>query len=88
MCIRDSGVPAQVTLKPGTFLSMRINQKLADNKNSAGDTFSGTLTQPLVVNGIVAAQRGQTVYGRVTEAQKVKNMHRLGVELTLSLIHI
>jgi hypothetical protein len=76
------GVPAQVTLKPGTFLSMRINQKLADNKNSAGDTFSGTLTQPLVVNGIVAAQRGQTVYGRVTEAQKVKNMHRLGVELT------
>ena len=76
------GVPAQVTLKPSTFLSMRINQKLADNKNSAGDTFSGTLTQPVVVNGIVVAQRGQTVYGRVTEAQKVKNMHRLGVEIT------
>jgi hypothetical protein len=76
------GLPAHVTLKPGTFLSMRINQKLADNKNSVGDTFSGTLTQPLVVNGIVVAQRGQTVYGRVTEAQKVKNVHRLGVEVT------
>jgi hypothetical protein len=76
------GLPAQVTLKPGTFLSMRINQKLADNKNSAGDTFSGTLTQPVVVNGIVVAQRGQMVYGRVTEAQKVKNVHRLGIEVT------
>jgi hypothetical protein len=76
------GLPAQVTLKPGTFLSMRINQKLADNKNSAGDTFSGTLTQPVVINGILVAQRGQMVYGRVTEAQKVKNVHRLGIEVT------
>jgi hypothetical protein len=34
------------------------------------------------VDGIVVAQRGQAVYGRVAEAQKVKGVHRLGVELT------
>ena len=76
------GLPAEVTLKPGTFLTMRINQGLASNKNAVGDTFSGALTQPIVVNGIVVAQRGQVVYGEVAEAQKVKGVHRLGVELT------
>jgi hypothetical protein len=76
------GLPAQVTVKPGTFLTMRISQRLADNKNSVGDTFSGVLTQPVVVNGILVAPRGQMVYGRVAEADKVKGVHRLGIEVT------
>jgi hypothetical protein len=76
------GLPPQVTLKPGTFVTMRINQELTSNHNAVGDTFSGSLTQPIVVDGIVVAQRGQAVYGRVAEAQKVKGVHRLGVELT------
>ena len=76
------GIPPQVTLRQGTLFTVRINQKLADNKNSTGDTFSAALTQPVVANGIVLAQRGQMVYGRVTEAQKVKNVHRLGIEIT------
>jgi hypothetical protein len=69
-------------LKPGTFVTVRISQGLASNKNSVGDTFSGALTQPLVVNGILLAARGQMVYGRVIEAQKVKGIHRLGIEVT------
>ena len=75
------GLPAQVTLKPGTFVTMRVNQELTSNHNAAGDTFSGSLTQPIVVDGIVVAQRGQTVYGRVVEADKVKGVSRLGIEL-------
>lgn len=75
------GLPPQVTLKPGTFVTMRINQQLASNHNAVGDTFSGSLTQPIVVDGIVVAQRGQMVYGRVAEAQKVKGVSRLGIEL-------
>jgi hypothetical protein len=78
------GIPAEITIKPGTTFSMRINQKLNDTKNSVGDTFTGTLMQPIVVNGILVAQRGQMVYGRVAEAQKVKKsgVHRLGIEVT------
>jgi hypothetical protein len=76
------GIPAQLTLKPGTFVTMRINQGLASNHNAVGDSFSGTLMQPIVVDGIVVAQRGEMVYGKVAEAQKVKGVHRLGVELT------
>jgi hypothetical protein len=76
------GLPAEVTLKPGSMISVRINQKLESNKNAVGDTFSGALLQPVVVNGIVVAQRGQMVFGRVAESTKVKGMSRLGIELT------
>jgi hypothetical protein len=48
------------------------------------------LEQPLVVNGIVVASPGETVTGRVTEAQKagrVEGLARLGVQLTqISLV--
>ncbi|HEY1220982.1 MAG TPA: hypothetical protein VGF03_18715 [Bryobacteraceae bacterium] len=64
------GLPAELTVKPGTYISVRINQALSTDHNQAGDPFTATLTQPLVVDGIVVAHRGQTVYGSVAEAQK------------------
>jgi len=42
------------------------------------------LTKPIVVDGVVVAQRGQNVTGRVTEAKKagrVAGTSRLGVQL-------
>ena len=78
-------VPAHLTVKPGTFVTIRMGQGLSSDHNQQGDTFIATLAEPLVVDGIVVAQRGQTVYGRVTEAQKagrVEGTSRLGVELT------
>jgi hypothetical protein len=72
-----------LTLKPGTFFTVRTNTMLASNKNKAGDLFTATLTQPLVVDGIVIAQRGQTVVGRVADAGKGKDgVHFLKLELT------
>jgi hypothetical protein len=76
-------VPAQLTLKPGTFFTVRTNTMLASNKNKAGDLFTATLAQPLVVDGIVIAQRGLTVVGRVVDAGKGKDgAHFLKLELT------
>ncbi|MGA3016046.1 MAG: hypothetical protein ABSF62_02925 [Bryobacteraceae bacterium] len=76
------GLPQQVTMKAGTFVTVRINEMLASNKNQAGDSFSGTLAQPVIVGGVVVAQRGQAIYGRVSLAEKVKGVSHLGVELT------
>lgn len=76
------GLPPQVTMKAGTFVTVRINEMLSSNKSHAGDSFTGTLAQPLVVDGVVVAQRGQTIYGRVSQADKVKGESHLGVELT------
>ena len=76
--------PPELTIKPGTFVSIRVNEMLSTDRNRAGDTFSGVLEQPLVVDGIVVAERGQTVYGRVAEAEKARTTapSRLALELT------
>lgn len=77
------GLPAQLTVKPGTYTTIRVNEMLASNKNKVGDLFTGTLAQPLVVDGVVVAARGENVVGRVAEVGKDKNgVHRLGLELT------
>ncbi len=75
----------RLTLQPGTFVNVWINQFLSSDHNQAGDLFSGTLADPVVVNGVVVAERGQTVAGQVTEATKgrrLKDVSRLGVQLT------
>jgi len=64
------GLPPELTVKPGTYISVRINQALSTDHNQAGDPFTATLMQPLVVDGVVVAHRGQTVYGTVAEVQK------------------
>ena len=78
-------VPAQLTIKQGTYVIVRINQWLSSDHNHQGDTFTATLEQPLVVDGVVVAPRGSTVLGTVTEAQKagrVEGTSRLAVQLT------
>ena len=85
-----ANIPPQLTVAPGTFLTVRVNQLLSSDHNQAGDAFSASLVNPIVVNGIVVADRGQTIQGRVSEAQKagrVSGTSRLGLELTdLSLV--
>ncbi|MDR3699069.1 MAG: hypothetical protein P4L56_05495 [Candidatus Sulfopaludibacter sp.] len=78
------GLPPQVTLRPGTYVTIRTNQMLSSDHNQVGDAFSGSLLQPLVADGVVVAQRGQTVYGRVAVAEKAHGGKdsRLGLELT------
>lgn len=78
-------IPAQLTLKQGSYVIVRINEWLSSDRNQPGDTFTATLEQPLVVDGFVIAPRGATVIGRVTEAKKagrVEGTSRLGVALT------
>jgi len=78
-------IPAQLTLKPGTYVTVRVNQFLSSDRNQAGDFFSATLARPIVVDGVVVASPGQTIGGHVAEAVKagrVKGVSRLGLELT------
>ena len=71
-------------------MRVRVNEKLSSDKNQAGDLFTAILVQPLIANGLVIAQPGQNVTGRVSEAVKAKDGHgrsRLGLDLTeLSLV--
>ena len=69
---------------------MRVNQVLSSDHNQSGDAFSATLVKPIVVNGVIVADRGQVIQGRVSEAKKagrVSGTSHLGLELTdLSLV--
>jgi len=78
-------VPSRLTLQAGTFLTVRVDQTLSSDKNQTGDEFSATLTQPVIAGGVVVAQPGQMLGGRVAEAQKagrVTGVSRLAVQLT------
>jgi len=78
-------VPLQLTIKSGTFITVRINQVLDSDHNQAGDAFTATLERPIVVDGFVVAQTGQTLEGRVSEATKAgraKGASHLAVQLT------
>jgi len=81
---------ADVKLLAGAWITVRVNQPLSSDHDQAGDAFTATLVQPLVADGIVIARRGQTVAGRVVEAQKAgraKGTSRLGIQITeISLV--
>jgi hypothetical protein len=78
-------VPVTLTMPAGTYFTVRINQMLSSDRNQVGDPFSATLVKPLVVNGVVVAEPGQTIGGHVAEAVKagrVSGVARLGVQLS------
>ena len=72
-------------IKPGTYVTVRTAQGLSSDHNQAGDFFSASLAAPIVVDGIVVAQTGQHVIGKVAEAKKagrVEGTSRLALQLT------
>jgi hypothetical protein len=80
----ETRVPNTVTLAAGTLLPVRIGENLSSARNQPGDTFLATLTQPLVIDGWVIAERGARLEGRVvdaTQAGRVKGASHLGVSL-------
>lgn len=78
-------VSPPLTMRPGTTLTVHVNEPLSSDHNQVGDVFSATLTQPVIVLGIVVARYGQTVTGQVVDAKKagrVSGVSRLGITLT------
>lgn len=61
-------VPHTVTLTTGTLLAVRVGETLSSAHNQPGDAFLATLTQPLVIDGFIIAERGARLEGRVVEA--------------------
>lgn len=85
-----AAAPSDMTIPAGTWITVRVDQPLSSDHNQPGDAFTATLAQPLIVNGLVVARRGQTVGGRVAEVQKaghVKGTSSIGLQITeISLV--
>jgi hypothetical protein len=77
--------PRQVTLRAGTLIPARTVEGLSSERNLAGDTFTATLDEPLVVDGLVIAERGAHLEGKIVQSQRagrVKGVSDLAIELT------
>ena len=46
----NNPLPQQLTIKSGTFVTVRVNQLLSSDRNQGGDAFSAMLDQPLLVD--------------------------------------
>ena len=77
--------PRTVTLPAGLTLTVRLDHTLSTERNQAGDDFQTTLDEPLIVDGLVIAEKGAQVEGRVVRADRagrVKGRAFLALELT------
>ncbi len=79
--------PQKVTIPAGTQLTVRLNDGLDSERNQVGDTFHGSLSAPIVINGETVIPSGADVVGRVAD---VKSAGRFagGSVLTLELTSI
>jgi len=78
-------VPRTVTVPAGTLISVRMDETLSSERNQSGDSFRAVLDKPLAVDGVVVAERGARVSGRVIDSQRagrVKGVALLTMELT------
>jgi hypothetical protein len=74
-----------VTLQAGSLIPSRTVETLSSDRNAVGDTFTATLDQPLVVDGIVIAERGARLEGKIVQSQRagrLKGVSDLAIALT------
>ena len=77
--------PPSVTIAAGTPIRIRTEATLSTKSTQTGDTFTGTLAEPIVIEGKTLAPRGSQVEGRVVESDpggRVKGVATISVRLT------
>jgi len=76
--------PRTVTIPAGTLIAVRLRDKLSTEQHSLHDPFFATLDAPLIVEGLVIAEKGAMVRGRIVEAVqagRVKGRAALALQL-------
>ena len=76
-----------LTIPAGTTLSVRITQTLDSATAQQGDTFSGSLANDVLIDGILALPAGTTVGGRLDQVHEAGHFKGSAL-LTLSLVSL
>jgi hypothetical protein len=79
--------PQKVIVPAGTQLTVRLNDTLDSERNQIGDTFHGSLSAPIVINGDTVIPSGVDVVGRVADVKSAGRFAGNSV-LTLELTSI
>lgn len=72
-----------LALPAGTALNVKLETTLATFTSKTGDSFSGRVTQPVVMDGKTVIPIGTTVQGRVT---RVKEPRRIAGKPTIGIV--
>jgi hypothetical protein len=78
--------PRTATLPAGMTIAVRLNESLSSERGIAGDTFNASLSEPIVIDGLVIAEHGAHARGRIVGTQRpgrVSGMSSLDLELTM-----
>lgn len=65
----ESLIPSTTKLPEGTPIPIRLQNPLSSASSHAGDTFSATIDEPVVIDGQTLLARGTPATGRVLEAK-------------------
>lgn len=65
----QSLIPSATKLPEGTPIPIRLQSALSSASSHAGDTFSATIDDPVVIDGQTLVPRGTPATGRVLEAK-------------------
>src|SRR5437879_1831321 len=71
-------VPSVSRLPEGTPITIRLQSTVSSASSNAGDSFEGTLDDPIVIEGQTAIPRGAAVTGRVLAARASGRLHDPG----------
>jgi hypothetical protein len=75
----------EITIPEGTQLEVTVDETLASNRNSPGDSFAASLARPVVKDGKTIVPAGAHLTGRVVDAKDSGRLHvpaRLSVALS------
>jgi len=62
--------PRRVTLQTGMTIAIRLEETISSSGATPGDTFQGSLAEPLIVDHLVIAERGARATGRVVDSER------------------
>lgn len=77
----------KITLDEGTVVTLLLKQNLSSSKASVGDLVTFETSEPVIVGDKVLLRKGLEAYGKVTEAQKRKELGKSG-KLSFSIDYL
>jgi hypothetical protein len=83
LLVGAAAAQTNLALPAGTALNVKLETTLATFTSKTGDSFSGRVTQPVMLDGKTVIPIGTTVQGRVT---KVKESRRIAGKPTIGIV--
>jgi len=62
--------PPKLTVPSGTYITVELEDGISTEKSAPGDTFTGTVSKDVIVDGLTAFKKGSAVHGVVVDAQE------------------